>query len=839
MAKVSRLVPPRAAQILGECHRLLSERLPALQTLLLDRADDTFFELANKADSSQRQQLYFDAMRELRLKRGDLEKTLQASLKADFDACFTAAPGKPRAFDAGDGGFELALVGADDVEESLAVTNFVESVRTRCKQDIFALDQRVGHLLSDPKLVSNANPFGPETLGKGLRAMCRLLEAHIEARITLLKLSDRCIGTALHELYRSLNELLVREDVLPRLASQYGRHGDAPRTRVVIETEEGTTEVVGRDVFSTLQQLMHGEGAPGRSVAGLAARSGAGAGSGAVGPGGGAGLTSSGFPALFGSDAAAGSSGHGAAAGAGIGGALAGTSGGGSVNATGGAGTGDNAAVGANGATVADQPAQAGGVGGGTMPTATFVTGLTQLQQGHPGGVFASLDPGSIAAGPVNVLRTLKESGAIGELNQTDTLTLDIVTLLFDYILDDPSIPDRIKALIGRLQIPLLKVALLDKELFSRRTHPARQLLDALAAAAVGWSEGTAHGDALLEKIEYIVYRVVEEFDRDLGLFTQLLAELNTFLADDERLAHAQAERAANSLRTKERIVLAKMAVDDAVKSRLAVDDVREFVCQFVRDYWRQMLIVTYIEQGPASEAWQSQLEVIDDLVWSVQPKLTPEDKRELTTRLPRLLKAVKAGMKELAMEPAVCSRFLTMLASVHVVSVKNVEEATLAERRLTQRESTEVLSTATPAAEEAFVKQALDRLFARKTVDAAELDIDFSALEADVAQPVEEEPPVADDEYLEKVMALDLGDWLEFTLEDGSAIRSRFTWISPATGRYLFTDRQGRKAFDLTLNALVERFREDRVLRIAANPDPLFERAIGELMDRLERQVA
>ncbi|MGH8597521.1 MAG: DUF1631 family protein, partial [Gammaproteobacteria bacterium] len=69
MAKVSRLVPPRAAQLLAECHKLAKDRLPALLKLLLDKADDCFFELANKADSSQRQQIYFDAMRELRLKR--------------------------------------------------------------------------------------------------------------------------------------------------------------------------------------------------------------------------------------------------------------------------------------------------------------------------------------------------------------------------------------------------------------------------------------------------------------------------------------------------------------------------------------------------------------------------------------------------------------------------------------------------------------------------------------------------------------------------------------------------------------------------------------------------
>ena len=73
MANVTRLVPARSAELLTECQRLASERLPTSLKTVLDKVDDALFELANKADSSQRQNLYFDAMRELRLKRDSFE----------------------------------------------------------------------------------------------------------------------------------------------------------------------------------------------------------------------------------------------------------------------------------------------------------------------------------------------------------------------------------------------------------------------------------------------------------------------------------------------------------------------------------------------------------------------------------------------------------------------------------------------------------------------------------------------------------------------------------------------------------------------------------------------
>jgi hypothetical protein len=86
------------------------------------------------------------------------------------------------------------------------------------------------------------------------------------------------------------------------------------------------------------------------------------------------------------------------------------------------------------------------------------------------------------------------------QLGPIDVMTLDIVALLFDFILDDQRIPDALKALIGRLQIPVLKVAMLDKDFFSHKTHPARLLLDALAAAAFGWDASEGHEGGLYLK---------------------------------------------------------------------------------------------------------------------------------------------------------------------------------------------------------------------------------------------------------------------------------------------------------------------------------------------------
>lgn len=825
MANVTRLVPARSAEVLTECQKLASERLPGPLKAVLDKADDALFELANKADNSQRQNLYFDAMRELRLKRDSFEAKFLDSFNCEFENSIDLDKATKKAV-AFAPELELALVETDAVEESLALTNFVESVKAKCKEQLFSLDRRMGYLLSQPDLIDDDNPVGPRVIGAAFRAACEQLDSDIEVKLTLFKMFDKFAGLGIHQLYCDLNDHLVRRDVLPKIttsARPYGGGGGGRRTRVIIESEDEHIEATGPDVFSTLQGLMtnspqgFGGAAPGGGM-GFGAGGGFGVGGGAA-----AGMPGTvaggypGFPALDGGALPAGGGGPG------------------------GNGSSPGGGAGSGGGTT--------GFGDGVgMPvalgTAHVVDTLTLLQQGNlsglQGGAAETFDSTQIEAGNVNVLRSLRETGAIGDMNQTDGLTLDIVSILFDYILDDPAIPDAMKALIGRLQIPMLKVALLDKALFSKKNHPARKLLDGLAAAAVGWSESRNSDDGLYDLVEKLVRRIVDEFEDDVSLFENALAELEAFLDQEHEEAEQRAAESTRSLRTRERIVMAKMAVDEAINERIAGLEMREFIRQFLVDYWRQLLIITHVEQGTDSEIWQDQLRTVDDLVWSIQDKTTPQDRKALTEKLPQLIKNIKRGMGTLEMDPQTCSKFMSMLASVHVVSVKHTEEAGLAERHLMSDGQDDEPLTPPDQENEDFIKQGLARLFERKGVDTEELDIDLSVFD-DVGE-TDDEPETLSPEimkFVDQVTELDLGDWVEFENDDGSTMRARFTWISPATGRYLFTTRQGQKALDTTLAGLADQFARGVATRVDTQPDPIFDRAIGDLMDKLEGQQA
>ncbi len=773
--QVSRLVSARSQMLLKACREAADKRLSACFQLVFDRIDDAFFELANKADTSARQTQYFDAMREVRLKRESLENILAQRLARQFDSALDDST-KDDTAPASSWNGELSLLESCEVELDLAVQNFVEHLEARAGAELRALDCRIGHLLNDPQLQDVSNPFGPRAIGTAFREMCRELEHGIEPQLTMFKLlAKHCSGEIIH-LYHELNRQLIAEHILPTITDGHGRvpvHAPGKKTRVIIETEDGSEEHSGEDVFATLQRL-----AP--ATQGLSLRQ-------LMAP----------------------------------------------THGPGGVGSACDARVPAG--------APVGGVGGvetgaQVISTANALTYLTELQHGQlPDGVDAAvLNQQQLSSGGFNTLRVLHDTAAMGRLEPADNLALDIVSILFDYVLNDPSLSARIKNVIGRLQIPLLKVALLDKNLFSKKTHPARRLLDAMANAALRWGERDDLGeDKLYHCLETAVEKIVNEFDDDIEIFAETLATFEAALATEEQNAHLRAQDLTKSLEPREQIALAKFAVDDAVKNIVVDVKTRDFLRCFIYDYWRQVLIITYVEQGVESQAWEARLKVIDELLWSVEPKSTDEERKRLTQILPPLIKEIKAGMKMLEMPRAECAKFLSALASVHVVSVKRATKSTLVERRLsTQPEEQDPVSEsrAPTLSEEEFISNALDRLFARKTLDADELDIDLEALNSTEQSP-------DNDEVTETVMNLNLGDWIDFETSGGDTLRARFTWLSPGTGRYLFTTRSGQKALDLTLPELVEKLRSGKSTIIPGTPDPVFDRAIGDLLDKLDQQ--
>src|SRR5262249_998264 len=197
--------------------------------------------------------------------------------------------------------------------------------------------------------------------------------------------------------------------------------------------------------------------------------------------------------------------------------------------------------------------------------------GLTRLQAGQTdfdvGGAQVAFS--GIPQGLHNVLRDLQESPLGAKANQLESMTIEMVAMLFDFIFETKDLPDGIKALLARLQIPVLKAAMLDGAFFAKKGHPSRLLVNALAEAGLGWSPAMGQEDPLYRKIDGIVHRILDGFTDNLAIFDELREELETFLAEEEKAAEANIQTTAEEINRSDRQQIATVVSKAEVERRI------------------------------------------------------------------------------------------------------------------------------------------------------------------------------------------------------------------------------------------------------------------------------
>ncbi|HEX8980157.1 MAG TPA: DUF1631 domain-containing protein [Parasulfuritortus sp.] len=483
------------------------------------------------------------------------------------------------------------------------------------------------------------------------------------------------------------------------------------------------------------------------------------------------------------------------------------------------------------------EPAGLGRQAAAAVQPGTFIYTLSQLQRGQmEAAAQAGLDAAIFGNGQINVLRNLRNSDMASAMSSLDAMTLDIVAMVFDYILDDKRIPDAIKALIGRLQIPVLKVAMLDKAFFSQKNHPARKLLDVLAEAAIGWDADEGHDSGLYRKIEELVENILERFEDRIELFSEALDELKAFLAVERRTAARAVVTSVQAIKAREQADIGRLVAHDEVQSALVGNLVPAVINGFLTEHWQYMLADIHQKVGSESPTWKGAVETMSDLIWSVAPKTNADERKRLVGMLPGLLKRLDEGITYLGMTKEERDGFFASLVKCHAEAVKAGlldEGEVIPPMAVAMPEDTDipVLTESTefepvkPVAEAVTeAPELVEELVAGEDITIAEFGWDTGDLDI----PLDAET---------ELNRLKRGSWIEYAQEDGSNVRAKLSWVSPLKGIYLFTNRLGQRAISISAEGLLSKLNsgEARVL----NDVPLMDRAVDSLMERLQRNAA
>ncbi len=439
-------------------------------------------------------------------------------------------------------------------------------------------------------------------------------------------------------------------------------------------------------------------------------------------------------------------------------------------------------------------------------PQAAFVAELTRMHRG------ASPTPGD--TGLVNILKDLKNAPQGALLATVDAMTIDIVAMLFDFVFEDEHIPASVKALLGRLQIPTLKVALLDKGFFSSKAHPARRLIDLLAEISIGLDDGDARGGATLALVESVVDGILHEFDTDLALFESMVARVESFIEEQARADADIVQRSSRLIEAREREEIARRAGEEEVSRRLMV---RVWVPAPVRamllETWTQAFAAVQLAEGEGSPAWQELARTMDELLWSVEPKTTADERKRLVAMLPGMLAQIQRGLTRGVMNEAARDAFLGELVDCHALAIKAGLRG--------------LVAVPEPPATAPAEDPTLEREILPAGNDAHLEEIRLRAPRGGAVRNVFTRTGIYTN--------LRRGTWVEFIRAAAAPTRARLTWVSPNKGVYLFTNpATGANAVSISPEALAEQMRlgEARVIDDA----PLVDRAVDSMIENLRK---
>ena len=214
-----------------------------------------------------------------------------------------------------------------------------------------------------------------------------------------------------------------------------------------------------------------------------------------------------------------------------------------------------------------------------------------------------------------------KKSGGIvtKRINQLASKTIDFIELIFDAIIEDDAISDTIKALLLRLQIPVIKASMLDPEFFIYDTHPARILLDKIAEVGFGVTD---HADETYIELDKVVSIILNEYELQTSTFQHALDKLNEYIESQEELARKKEEDAQKQVLREH----ARNTVLKALRTITAGKSLPESIHPLVLKRWPTLMFNHYLTNGKDNDQWITIIEALREIVASVQPITTPDE---------------------------------------------------------------------------------------------------------------------------------------------------------------------------------------------------------------------
>lgn len=475
---------PHASATVDAYRRIVGNAVTPIVHAFLDSTEKRLYELAQHASDMTSQSLYLDTQAMIKRSGREIkERMVKAVAAGTIEA---PGPADPAAAPSGAIGTTLTLMGHDELENWLAVSDIVNRVETEHHIVLGEIERRLAYLHHAPLDHAN-NPVGPAVFAQAFQAAIEPLALEHSMKLLCFNIYKSVLDLHLAEVYQKVNKLLIGEGILPNLKPTIVHQGEGSGTAASRASPAGREEDAPSGVPAAAQAAPAAPDEQGR-VARITPTQAAGQGAAAG--------TAPAYPDLY-------------------------------QIVT------DLRAMQQQLSRIAGNPERAHNRAS-TDAAAAFDTGeilaaLTQLQSDPAATAAKTASSGELQA---SILSALSAHHGKGEkhIGAREKGIMDVAGSLFDSLLQDMMVAKSVRAWLQRLKIPMLKLAIQDDSLFLDKSHMARRVVNRISQLELYGEDEDRDQSAIQRTVDRLLDRITNEVDTDPGVFAKALKELDLLI---------------------------------------------------------------------------------------------------------------------------------------------------------------------------------------------------------------------------------------------------------------------------------------------------------------------
>lgn len=397
------------------------------------------------------------------------------------------------------------------------------------------------------------------------------------------------------------------------------------------------------------------------------------------------------------------------------------------------------------------------------------------------------------------------------KMDPNETMIVDLLSLVFDKIFNHQNLPEHIKYLVSKLQIPILKTSLLDKTFFIYRDNPVRLFLDCLG------THETLYNLEYHSKFEKLIDNLLGKTEILQDDFSLALEKIQIMLKEYSTKENIFINKVSNPIKLEERAVNNYDYVLNYMEKITKRTNYKPII-SFIDNIWSKAFADKWTLEDsqdkddfmdnlslPAKINLNQSLLVFEMIIWSTEVKLkTTESRNKLKLYIPKIADGLKSITKELDIGDDDYDKLSVLLAKQQLDFLSDKQDKTEVEKNEIIRE------------EKTAINQFAEKVEPMRKLKAATKDI-----------------VKAKSDFDEVFIS---GRWFEFNHDKS---KMRLVWVSPQKTMYLFNNPEKKKVYKFDKSRVWSYYRSSHI-KIISNENNSFgtEKIIDEAVNGEEQNI-